>query len=163
QVHARVGDLDAEVVAQPASDLARMRRGGLRLDARLQAERPPGARVQPRRGQRVVVVAGDEHDLGAGGQRGADRLQRRPRAGQRQPRRLARESVRGAVGDHAVDQAVADRLRGLEVAIALDVGLDPRLVLAGVVGVDLLVARAQRDGLAGVDLYVGRLALVGAV
>ena len=59
--------------------------------------------------------------------------------------------------DHAVDQAVLDRLVGLEEAVALHVGVDLLDALAGVVGVDLIDPGADVEDLAGVDLDVGRL------
>ena len=64
--------------------------------------------------------------------------------------------------DDAVDHAVLLRLLGREVAVALEVERDLGLVVAGVLGVDLLEALAQRDRFLGVDRDVGRLALEAA-
>ena len=65
------------------------------------------------------------------------------------------------VGD-AVDQAELARLLGGEVAVALEGVGDLLRGAPGVLDVDLLDAAAQLERLAGVDLDVGRLALVAA-
>jgi hypothetical protein len=58
-----------------------------------------------------------------------------------------------------VDQAVLDRLRGGEEAVALHVLVDLLDRLLAVPGVDLVDARARLEDLLGVDLDVRRLAL----
>src|SRR3954470_3501074 len=63
----------------------------------------------------------------------------------------------------AVDQAELLRLLGREEAVALERVADLCDRLAGVLGVDLLHAPAERDRLPRVDLDVGALALVAAV
>ena len=75
------------------------------------------------------------------------------------PGRMRPRLPRSVVVDHAVDQAVLDRLVGLEEAVALHVGVDLLDRLAGVVGVDLVDPPADVEDLPRVDLDVGRLAL----
>ena len=74
-------------------------------------------------------------------------------------RNPARPVGQVAVLDDPVDESVGDRLRAGEVAVALHVGVHPLELLAGVLGIDLVDARAQRQHLPGVDLDVARLAL----
>ena len=64
--------------------------------------------------------------------------------------------------DHAVGEPVGDCLGAGEVPVALHVGMHPLDRLTGVLGVDLVDARTQRQDLLGVDLHVGALALVAA-
>src|SRR5947209_19984605 len=63
------------------------------------------------------------------------------------------------VVDHPVDEAVLDRLIGLEEAVALHVGVDLLEALPGVLGVDLIDPPADVEDLLGVDRDVGGLAL----
>ncbi len=61
--------------------------------------------------------------------------------------------------DHAVDDAVLLRLLGGHEVVALGVAPDLLVVLAGVLGEDVVQALAHVDDLLGVDLDVRRLAL----
>ena len=70
---------------------------------------------------------------------------------------------RSCVGADPVDQPVLGGLLRREEAVALHVVGDLLARLPGVLGVDLLHPPAQDDRLLGVDLDVGRLALVAAV
>src|ERR671921_2793195 len=61
------------------------------------------------------------------------------------------------VPDDVVDYAVLDPLFGTHYVVAVRVALDPLVVLARVVGEDLVQAALGHDELFGVDLHVGGL------
>ena len=106
QPHARVGDLDARGREEAGERLAihDAVRGG---DALLQRQRrgllAPPAPVQPAGGERVVVVAGHDDDLGAGRERAADRAQDRLGALERLARRSVAQLERVAQQHEPVD------------------------------------------------------------
>src|SRR4051794_31590220 len=80
----------------------------------------------------------------------------------RHMQRSSATEATGAVGyrpvvDHPVDETVGDCLRAREEAVALHVCVDALDLLAGVLGVDLVDAGAERQHLARVYLDVARL------
>jgi hypothetical protein len=126
QPHARVGDVDT-VAADPLGDArGRLRGAGagtlLEPERRAALERAP---LEPRGHERVVVVAGQQHDLGVRGQRGADALEHGARRVDGVDERTVAQLEDVAEQDEPVDVAERGLQRCTRLRKAQHVGLRP--------------------------------------